>query len=97
MRFTDTSPCAKLKNISVNVILVDYKFLAMYASDGYCFKFGVWNVLSMPKLDDKCEDLSCILTTSSPDEIFCPVYKATSTIKGSAWRSPSVPFKTANG
>jgi hypothetical protein len=55
--------------------------------------FGMF--LSMPKYDDKCEDLSCILTTA-PDEIFCPVFKATRT-KGSAWRSPSVPFKTTNG
>lgn len=97
MCFTDTSPCAKLKNISVDVILVGYKFLAMYASDGYCFKFGVWNVLSMPQLPDKCEVLSRILTTFSPDEIFYPVYKATSTIQGSAWTSSFVPFKTANG
>jgi hypothetical protein len=42
--------------------------------------FGFGMFLSMPKHDDKCEDLSCILTTSPPDEIFYPGHKATCTV-----------------
>jgi hypothetical protein len=51
-------------------------------------EFGI--LLSMPKYNDKCRDLSHILTTS-PAVIFCPTYKETNTIRGSAWDQPLHP------